>query len=214
MKRLYLVRHAQTDWNQGNRIQGSSDIPLSALGQQQARQLGRYFASSHLRNMVTSPLVRSQQTGAAILAGNGHGVVPVVREALAEMHLGAWEGLTPEEVDAQFAGAYARWRRQPSAVTIPGAEPFERFQRRVREVFGHVIQHIGDGEHVVVSHGGVIACVLADLFEATYDAVLRRMRLDNAGVTALECGEGTPHVLWVNDTAHLEGLPHEGVGWF
>ena len=38
MTRCYLVRHAQTAWNDVNRIQGQSDTPLSPLGRRQAER--------------------------------------------------------------------------------------------------------------------------------------------------------------------------------
>jgi len=215
MKRLYLVRHAQTVWNRENRIQGGSDVPLSPFGRQQAERLAACFASCQVRGVFTSHLLRSRQTAQAIAAGNGHRVTPVIDEALAEMHLGAWEGLTPAEVDARFEGAYHRWRHAPSTVCIPEAEPLEQFRVRVRRVFEKLLACSGEGESVVVSHGGVIAALLADLLQADYDALLRRLRLDNAGITALECGnDGPPHVLWVNVTTHLEALPQpESAGW-
>ena len=219
MKRLYLVRHAQTAWNSDNRIQGRSDLPLSPFGLQQAQRLGELFATRHLKGVFTSHLQRSRQTAEAIVAGNGHGVRPMIESDLAEMHLGAWEGLTPEEVDAKFQGAYQQWRTRPSSVAIPDAEPLEAFRARVREALEKIIVGCEEGEHVVVSHGGVIAAVLSDVLGADYDALLRRLRLDNAGVTALECGTPLRHVLWVNATAHLEqvrpALPlPKAAGWF
>ena len=213
MKRCYLVRHAQTIWNRENRIQGHSDVPLSPLGHEQAERLGRRFATHHLHGIFTSGLLRSRQTAERIAAGNGHGTQPVVESGLAEMHLGAWEGLTPDEVDARFEQAYQRWRQTPSSVTIPGAEPLAAFQERVRLALQAILNGVGDGEYVIVSHGGVIAALLANLFSADYDLILRRMRLDNAGVTALEFGTGLPHVLWINSTTHLDGHASPG-GWF
>lgn len=235
MKRCYLIRHAQTSWNQDNRIQGHSDLPLSPLGQTQAQRVGALFASRHLKGIYTSHLQRSQQTAHAIIsglpaaptgngngaaqAGNGLRIEPIVERNLAEMHLGAWEGLTPEEVDARFAGAYQQWRTRPSSIVIPGAEPVEAFRTRVRAALETIAKQFDHGEYVIVSHGGVIAALLADLLGAEYDAVIRRLRLDNGGVTALEFGAGTPHVLWINATAHLESdgaaMPHPGHGgWF
>jgi broad specificity phosphatase PhoE len=203
--RLYLVRHAETHWNRENRIQGGSDVPLSEAGLQQAARLGALFAARHLQRIVTSPMQRSRQTAQAIIAGNGHGLAPLVEAELAEMHLGAWEGLTPEEVDARFENAYQQWRQAPSAVRIPEAESLEQFRLRVRRVFGKLLAQPGEGEGVIVSHGGVIAALLADVLDADYDALIRRLRLDNAGVTALECARGRPpHVLWINATTHLE----------
>ena len=203
MKRCYLVRHAQTTWNSENRLQGDSDLPLSPLGHEQAQRVAALFAASHVKGIFTSPLQRSQQTAQAIAAGNGHGGRPVVAEGLAEMRLGAWEGLTPDEIDARFQGLYQRWLKRPSSVRIPEAEPLSAFGARVRRTLEHILDAMGEGEYVVVTHGGVIAAVLADLLHADYDEVLRRVRLDNAGVTALECGGGHPYVLWVNATDHL-----------
>ena len=219
MKRYYLVRHGQTAWNSDNRIQGHSDLPLSPAGEAQAKRLGALFAARHLSGIFTSHLKRSHQTAVHIAAGNGHGVRPVIERDLAEMHLGEWEGLTPEEVDARFAGAYQQWRTRPSAVRIPGAEPIEQFQRRVLQAMEKIVAGSGDGEYVIVSHGGVIAALLAEVLGADYDALLRRLRLDNAGVTALECGSAVRHVLWINATAHLDGdrqvfPPLQSGGWF
>jgi len=135
MTRCYLVRHAQTAWNDENRLQGHSDTPLSPVGRRQAERLGARFASHHVRGVFTSALQRSRQTAEAIAAGpvraedrshgagNGnHRITPVVEPGLAEIHLGAWEGLTPAEVDAKFQNAYQQWTRSPSSVAIPGGE--------------------------------------------------------------------------------------------
>ena len=215
MKRCYLVRHAQTAWNDENRIQGHSDLPLSLLGCQQAERLAACFAARHLRGIFSSALQRSRQTAQMIAAGNGHGISPVIEPELAEMHLGSWEGLTPEEVDARFQGAYQQWRVRPSSVVIPQAEPLAAFRQRVRRALEKILSSVGEGEYVVVSHGGVIAALLADVLGADYDAVIRRLRLDNAGITALEFGTGLPHVLWINSTLHLEPLSQSSRGnWF
>ena len=205
MRRCYLVRHAQTVWNGENRLQGHSDLPLSALGERQARQLGARFASLHVAGLFSSTLQRSRQTAQQILEGNGHQVNPVMDHGLMEMHLGAWEGLTPQEIDGRFDGAYQRWIVQPSSVVIPNGEPLDAFRLRVRQAWSRVLATIegGDGEYVVVSHGGVIAAMLADALAADYDILIRRLRLDNAGITAIDCDGRMPHVLWINSTTHL-----------
>ncbi len=230
MKRFYLVRHAQTTWNGQNRIQGHSDVPLSPLGERQASCLKEFFASTRLSGLITSQMARTRQTAEAILsglpaapktggqgaaqAGNGHRLNLVVMPDLAEMHLGAWEGLTPSEVDAKFGGAYAQWRVRPSSVIIPDAEPVQDFRRRVRRALEQIVDDSRAGEHVIVTHGGVIAALLADLLDADYDRLLRRLRLDNAGVTALEFETPNPHALWINSTGHLSVLgPIDGGHW-
>ena len=214
--RCYLVRHAQTVWNSQNRLQGHSDIPLSELGQEQANRLSQFFAQFKLGRIFTSVLKRSQQTAAKIANGNGHALSPMVENDLAEIHLGAWEGLTPDEINERFGGAYQLWREHPSVVTVQDAEPLADFRLRVRRVFKRISVDNSEGETVVVAHGGVIASVLADVLGADYDLLLRRLRLDNAGISAMELDNRTQQVLWINSIAHLKipsPLPEEA-SWF
>lgn len=207
MKRWYLVRHAQTLWNCENRIQGASDIPLSPLGMQQAIRLQEYFASRPIRAIVSSRLIRSHHTARIIAQGNGHRLTPRIESDLAEIHLGEWEGLTPEEVNARYQQAYAQWRLTPSATHIPGAEPLSAFLQRVRRAKDQLLGSLDAEEAVVVTHGGVIAALLADALRADYDHLLQRLRLDNAGITAVEFEVGhAPTVLWINETRHLDAL--------
>ena len=202
--RCYLVRHAQTAWNFNGRIQGHSDQPLNAVGQAQALEVGRYFSGRTLTTIYTSHLARSRQTADAIAQQTGASLT--VLPELAEIYLGEWEGLTPEEVNARFDGAYERWRDTPSDVAIPRAEPVPSFRDRVRRTAARILESQTAGEFVVVSHGGVIAAMLADWWEADYNRLIRRLALDNAGVSALDYRTRPPHVLWVNDTSHLAAV--------
>lgn len=80
----------------------------------------------------------------------------------------------------------------------------ERFRVRVRETIGRIVAaHQRDEAIVIVSHGGVIAALLSDWMRAEYDDVLRRMTLDNAGISAIDCQALPPSILWVNATHHL-----------
>jgi probable phosphoglycerate mutase len=196
-----LVRHAQTQWNQDNRFQGSTDMPLAAAGLQQAQCLARRFQGSGCAHVYSSHLRRSQQTAQAIAAALA---VPVlVDPGLAEMHLGEWEGLTGEEIDGRFGGAYRRWCRKPSSVEVPSGEPPAEFRRRAREAFARIEQRHAGGRIIIVSHGGVIASLLADWRGDDYDRVLREQALENASVTTVEWRGGAPAIVRINATEHL-----------
>ena len=45
MKKLYFARHGQTVWNAENKICGITDVALTALGHEQAEELGRLIAA-------------------------------------------------------------------------------------------------------------------------------------------------------------------------
>lgn len=212
----YLVRHAQTDWNFENRLQGRSDLPLNAVGRQQAARVGRYFSGRAIEAVYTSQLARSRQTASEI--ARQAGLAPTVDEGLAEIHLGVWEGLTPEEINSRFAGAYDRWKTAPSQVVIPSAEPLPVFRARACSAARRIFARHPSGHVVIVTHGGLISSLLADWLHADYDRLLRRLSLDNGGVSAVvyepppeasqpkERGQPMgwwPHILWINDTTHL-----------
>ncbi|MBI2885244.1 MAG: histidine phosphatase family protein [Candidatus Omnitrophica bacterium] len=199
--KLYLVRHAQTLWNRDNRLQGYSDTPLSPAGVAQAASVGAYFARQPIAALYTSHLPRTIRTAEPI--ARALGCAPQAEPALGEIGLGDWEGLTPEEINTRYAGAFERWRSTPSTTVIPGGEPLAAFRERVRKGIERIMARHQSGPVVVVTHGGVISALLADWLEASYDHLLRRLVLDNGGISALNIRALPPDVLWVNATHHL-----------
>ena len=63
---LYFVRHGQTDWNQQGKLQGRSDIPLNAIGIQQAKDTSRLLKDVSIEKIFCSPLTRAMQTAAIL----------------------------------------------------------------------------------------------------------------------------------------------------
>ena len=209
--RCYLVRHAQTTWNAQNRIQGHSNPPLSVLGFAQAGRVGAWFAERPVTALYTSHLLRSRQTAEAITRHIGR--TAAIHEGLAEIHLGQWEGLMPQDVEARFPGLFEEWRHSPSRVRIPEAEPYEEFRRRILAAFASIVAtHQPNDEVIVVSHGGVISALLAEWLDANYDCVLHRLALDNASISVVDCRRHPPTVLGINVTHHLDGCVAERLG--
>ena len=205
--RCYLVRHAQTLSNEEHRFQGCTDSPLSLLGLRQAQCLGAYFAGQAVRVIYSSHLDRSIQTAQAI--ANTTGTVVRTEPGLAELDFGAWEGLTTEEVAARFKQEYSHWLEHPLQVRIPGGEFYDQFRIRVRRTLTDIVaRHRNEGVQalVVVSHGGVIASLLADCLRSDYGQLLRHLVLKHASISAVEWRADSPSVLWTNATAHLDSL--------
>src|SRR5215471_18946435 len=88
--RLLLVRHGESTWNAGRRIQGQLDPPLSARGSTQAQEVAERFVGHRLVGLYCSDLVRARRT--AELIGEAAGLAPVDEPGLREISLGAWEG--------------------------------------------------------------------------------------------------------------------------
>ena len=102
-----MVRHGETDWNRDSRFQGHADPPLNEVGRVQAQELASELAGETFDAAYASPLERAHET-ARILAARLHLGVRL-REALREVDVGSWSGLTRTEVEARFPDGYGRW---------------------------------------------------------------------------------------------------------
>lgn len=209
MLTVYLARHAATTWNEENRIQGSHNPELSAGGKKQAERLAKRLKKEGISLIYASDLLRARQTARII---QKRLKVPIRYERkLREIHLGEWEGKTPEEVNREYRNGYARWRRTPSRVRIPGAESVSQFRRRVFQAFKRLLRSTPEGRLLVVTHGGVIATFLSSLLRGSEDYFLVRLSLDNAGFSVVQVNKRRIAVVSrVNDTSHLDGLRNPG----
>lgn len=97
---VYLIRHGETEWSLSGQYTGRADIPLTAHGEDEARELGLRIQGVPFAHVFTSPLKRAQQTCA--LAGLD--TTPEVVPDLAEWDNGDDEGRTPEEVLSERPG--------------------------------------------------------------------------------------------------------------
>lgn len=107
MSRLIVWRHGNTDWNASHRVQGQTDVPLNAVGRQQAVDAAELLIKMRPDVIVSSDLHRAADTAAALAALTGLSVGYDKR--LRERFFGAWQGLTMTEVADLHPGEFARW---------------------------------------------------------------------------------------------------------
>jgi alpha-ribazole phosphatase len=202
MLRIYLVRHGQTAWNHSGRIQGHSDVPLDAVGLQQAARAAEWLVQ-HVRSpraLYSSDLKRASQT-AEIIATRLN--VPLhLTPALRERHWGAWEGLTREEVIERYPHHHFTYLYDPLAGTPPEGEPMTAFWDRVQAFAQQLYAHYSEGELIVVGHGGSLRIMLCDALAGDIQTY-RRIRLDNAAVSLIERVDDRILVALLNYTGFL-----------
>lgn len=157
--RAVLVRHGVTAGNERRRYVGRrTDEPLSELGIEQCRRAGAW---PDVARAYSSPLLRAQQT-ARLLFPMAE-VVPV--EGLEEFDFGAFEGRTAEQMTDD--PAYRTWVEGNCEGACPGGESLEGFTRRTKRALFDVLRaarEAGEGEVVVVAHGGTIMAALDGYF--------------------------------------------------
>jgi hypothetical protein len=91
---LYLIRHGETEWSSSGRHTGSTDIPLTRLGEEHAAWLSKRLADAGFTHVFTSPRSRARRT--CELAG--WGAAATVDPDLAEWDYGDYEGMRSGEI--------------------------------------------------------------------------------------------------------------------
>ena len=203
MARLILVRHGETAWNHAGRLQGQTDVELSDFGREQARRLGARLEREEITAAYSSDLARCAETSAIALAGRGlvAGLVPGLRE----VHLGEWQGRTTAELRAAMPAELERVWGNPVDEAPRGGESRRQLQERVvAAVVDIAARHSGE-QVLVVSHGGALRALACWVLMADLRAV-RRLELDNCGVSRLDFEDGRPRLRRGNEVGHLDGL--------
>ncbi|HSC65618.1 MAG TPA: 2,3-diphosphoglycerate-dependent phosphoglycerate mutase [Caldimonas sp.] len=137
MHKLVLLRHGESTWNLANRFTGWTDVDLTPLGVEQARQAGRLLKEGGYEFDVawTSVLKRAIWTLWHALDQMDRTWLPVHNEwRLNERHYGALQGLDKAETAAKFGDAQVlAWRRSydvPPPALAPGDPRSERSDPR------------------------------------------------------------------------------------
>jgi alpha-ribazole phosphatase len=157
---LVLIRHAETAL--AGRFCGRLDPDLNAAGEAQLSLIVEQLASLQIERICCSDLLRASRTAAAI--SQRIGVLAECRSGLQEMDFGLWEGMTWTEIEDRFPWEAERWLRHPSSRSAPGGEHYEDFVARVEEELTTLVCQSPHRTIALVTHLGVIQCILTRFF--------------------------------------------------
>jgi glucosyl-3-phosphoglycerate phosphatase len=174
IRRLVMLRHGQTGYNLGNRMQGQLDTDLSELGRAQAVAAAEVLGKLQPLRIVSSDLRRAYDT--AVMLGERTGLDVQVDQRLRETHLGDWQGLTHTEVDVEAPGARLAWRDDATWAPHGGESRVDVAARSVPLVAELVSGEPEWGSKsegaaepgrpvVLVAHGGLIAALSAAILK-------------------------------------------------
>ncbi len=148
-KRIWLIRHGETEWSLSGQHTGRTEIPLLELGERRAVAVGRELGGKKFALVLTSPRKRARET--ARLAG--YGGVAEVDDDLQEWDYGAYEGITTQDIQKAAPG-WSIWQSP-----VPQGETIEqvaaRADRAIRRAQGI------DGEVAFFAHGHILRVLAA-----------------------------------------------------
>jgi 2,3-bisphosphoglycerate-dependent phosphoglycerate mutase len=219
VKRLVLLRHAQSQWNLENRFTGWADVGLTAAGRAEARRAGALLRAHDYRfdRAFTSQLWRATETLEIVLRELGQEDIPVERSwRLNERHYGSLEGLDKaafaaehgEEILHRMRRGYhdrpaplapddPRYRRHREAypdlepALLPTTESLADTLARLLPYWnGTIAPAMARGERVlIVSHGNTLRALLKHLEKMSEDEV-EQFEIPTGRPLALEFAPG------------------------
>ena len=164
-KKIYLIRHGQTDFNLRNIVQGSGvDSSLNDKGRLQARAFYNVYQNVSFDKIYTSALKRSQESVISFLEKD------IPHEALAGLNEISWgtkEGhpITPEE-DAYYHYMLKQWRLGNTSLKIEHGESPEDVVARMQPAVGHIMQQENEKTILICMHGRAIRILLCMLLKS------------------------------------------------
>jgi 2,3-bisphosphoglycerate-dependent phosphoglycerate mutase len=173
MPTLALVRHGQSLWNLENRFTGWVDVPLTELGEAEARRGGERLRDLTFDVAYTSALIRAQETLRLIQETAGFSL-PVIRdEALNERHYGDLQGLNKADTAARYGDEQVHIWRRSFATPPPNGESLKDTAARTLPFFERAIMgDIRQGKDVlVVAHGNSNRAIVMQLDQLAEDEV-------------------------------------------
>ncbi|HEV2606364.1 MAG TPA: histidine phosphatase family protein [Xanthomonadaceae bacterium] len=211
--RVLLVRHGETPWNAEGRYQGQTDIPLSAVGEEQARKLGARLADVTITRAVASPLSRARRTAELALGAERESILSIDAD-FSEIHHGSWEGQLAGEIADSDGERFALWRSAPESVLMPGpgGESLDHVLDRAWPALQSACVGLGDDDTLlVVAHDAVNRVLLCRVLGIR----LSKLWGFRQAPTTLNLLEGADvdhmEVVRLNDCSHHTALFGEAV---
>jgi broad specificity phosphatase PhoE len=183
---MYLVRHGETEWSRARRHTGRTDLPLSPVGEAEAKALGQHLRGLEVDRVLSSPMTRAVTT--ARLAGFGDRLE--TSDDLLEFDYGDYEGLTT----AQIRAARPRWDLFRDG--CPGGETVEAAAGRARALLADLAAP--GGRALLFSHGHLLR-ILAACYLGLPPEAARHLFLGTASLSVLGHEHEWPAILLWNE---------------
>jgi glucosyl-3-phosphoglycerate phosphatase len=159
VRRLVLLRHGRTEWNDIGRAQGHADVPLDEVGEVQAKEVAPVLAALRPVAVWSSDLARAAMTARAVADEAGLDVVLDAR--LREFAVGSNRtGLTAEQYAVAHPAEHAALMAGDIG-SIPGRESDDDVRARFLPALTSYADALAEGETgIVVSHGAALRVVV------------------------------------------------------
>ena len=209
MTTILLIRHAVNDYVKTGKLAGwTAGVHLNDEGKAQAQALGARLAGLPLARVYASPIERTLETAAAIIAH--HPQLEVIENAaIGEVRYGDWQGMAIK--DLQRRKMWGVVQEYPSRAKFPNGETLRAAQTRIVNEIEALAQAHQDEMIALVCHADLIKMALAHYLGMHLD-VFQRIVISPASISVLQLSHSRPFIMGMNDIGHLQASKRKGDG--
>jgi broad specificity phosphatase PhoE len=150
---IFLVRHGQDEDNANKILNGKRDMPLTALGREQAKITAEKLKEYNITLIYASPLKRAYETARIIADTIGIDEV-VIDKHLEEREFGILTGKPLSDIPL-YAKKILKTDQVDYFIEVEGAEDFPTLYERANAVLDEIdTRHEGE-RIVIVTHGDI-----------------------------------------------------------
>lgn len=201
MKKLYIIRHGETEYNRKGMVQGSGiDSPLNETGERQADAFYEAYKNVPFQKVYTSNLIRTQQTVQKFI---DRGIPSEALTDLREISWGMQEGVafTPE-TSTVYQQICEAWTAGDLEAKIDGGETPLEVASRQQKAIDHILSQ-SEELVLICIHGRAMRIMMCWMTgRPLYE--MDRFEHTNTGLYVVNYEDGTFAIEVSNETSHLE----------
>ncbi|MCG8474112.1 MAG: histidine phosphatase family protein [Cytophagales bacterium] len=202
-KRIYLLRHGETDYNKQRKVQGRRiDAPLNEKGRRQAQAFYEHYKHLEVELCAHSGLVRTRQTISGFI---DQGYPVFQSKGFDELDYGLWEGQSMAgSFQEEFVQLMGDWDEGQLAKSAPEGETPLNVMKRQKEAFADLMKR-PESTVLLCMHSRAIRILLCWL-QCVDLSEMSQWGSENTGLTILEIEQGEElkaNVLTFNSTEHI-----------
>ncbi len=199
MKKIYLLRHAQSEYNEKGIFQGSLDSDLTPLGYVQARLIAMHIKDFGIEKIISSPQRRAYKT--ALTIADFLGIDVETDNRIREISFGKLEGRKFLELMEEMGDDLKNWLRNPVKNPLPSQEPMDNFKSRVED-FLESIKNLNYKNILIVAHGGTLHALICLALDIGLENMWN-IHKDNTGLSCISYDGRRFKLDFLNRLCHL-----------
>ncbi|KAL5839561.1 hypothetical protein ACOSQ3_012253 [Xanthoceras sorbifolium] len=200
-KKVTLVRHGLSSWNDEGRVQGSSNLSvLTEIGVRQAERCREALKNIHFDHCFSSPISRAKSTAEVMWQGRDEPLVFL--DSLKEAHLFFLEGMKNADARQIYPNEYTTWRENPASFYVNGVYPVRKLWGTAREAWREILLTPGEN-FLVVTHKSILRALICTALGLPPER-FRAVDVNNGGISVFIVNQqGEAMLQSLNMTAHM-----------